>query len=910
MSQAEERIINCLEMLADEIVFSRNQSPVFKEKLNEEDDLHNKENDLSGTESTSSSSGSGRFSRTLHKSPPSQIGDKLSSSSSSSCVNSSGIGSTHLSPQHEYDLSRSPSTETFLPMQQPQLIRKRDNSVASQASCGTARSSSSSQKFLDSKEGISFLLGGGGSSSATSSTSGKKQRKEVIPQRKRRDFIPNELKDDSYWERRRKNNLAAKRSREKRRLNDIVLETKVLELTNLNNAIKLKLDLCLKTYDISEEQVEKMFEENKHLLVIQEALDMSELLTNEDSLTAHGSYDNENEHLSVSSSASSASSLSGKKMSSFGKELSSMNSPPDSLLILPNSVDSSSIHSNQLTSSSAGDVDCDGFNDAVSESELEIDENLDTIVEGDDDKNGQVETQPLDDIEPEHEEHELEEAHLNDAYSPPSKRKLTNTVEAPQVEKPSVTNELQALKAKLDRTNDSIKAPINNDGQQMKSQYPLLYNQLCKTVHSEPANKVKPPRTNEKSFTIEQQNQILLSHILNRAGNPAAADFNGNPMVNTLLNELLMRNELNKQNNNNNNSSSSSSISISSLLKPHNNATEGSSDILTKILTSPGPGGAPTTNILMERLGSLLKAPAQTTPKANLPQQSPANALMEKYKNLINKTNNNNNNTNSQTLVTQQPTQQQGSTNSNHSTSRKAQNVVHKAAVAPSALKNTVNNLLQGFSTSNYTQQEQQPMENVKVIKSASSSRKRHLNQAEPVSKKLNNESTVDSNNFALAYAMQQQQNGRGAQPDLNEMVSMMLSASSAVAAQQQQRHNQRHLNNAQIKHNNSASTKNQTYNQLLLLHHNQKLQQQQQLMQKQQQHDGRAMFLQEELLKCASPIASEQLNALQANASNLIYQQQQQQANFSNQANGSSGDNMPLKLRFKMLQLKTGEVN
>jgi len=53
-------------------------------------------------------------------------------------------------------------------------------------------------------------------------------RKDVIPARKRRDFIPNEMKDDHYWERRRKNNLAAKRSREKRRLNDIVLETKVV----------------------------------------------------------------------------------------------------------------------------------------------------------------------------------------------------------------------------------------------------------------------------------------------------------------------------------------------------------------------------------------------------------------------------------------------------------------------------------------------------------------------------------------------------------------------------------------------------------------------------------------------------------------------------------------------------------
>lgn len=53
------------------------------------------------------------------------------------------------------------------------------------------------------------------------------QRKDVIPARKRRDFIPNDLKDDHYWERRRKNNLAAKRSREKRRLNDIVLGKRI-----------------------------------------------------------------------------------------------------------------------------------------------------------------------------------------------------------------------------------------------------------------------------------------------------------------------------------------------------------------------------------------------------------------------------------------------------------------------------------------------------------------------------------------------------------------------------------------------------------------------------------------------------------------------------------------------------------
>lgn len=101
-------------------------------------------------------------------------------------------------------------------------------------------------------------------------------RKDVIPQRKRRDFIPEELKDEHYWERRRKNNLAAKRSREKRRLNDLVLETKVIELTNENNVSKLKLDLLMKKFKITEDEVDKLFEENRHLLVITESIEISD----------------------------------------------------------------------------------------------------------------------------------------------------------------------------------------------------------------------------------------------------------------------------------------------------------------------------------------------------------------------------------------------------------------------------------------------------------------------------------------------------------------------------------------------------------------------------------------------------------------------------------------------------------
>ncbi|XP_057673364.1 uncharacterized protein LOC130904545 [Corythoichthys intestinalis] len=59
--------------------------------------------------------------------------------------------------------------------------------------------------------------------------------------RRKREFISDEKKDASYWEKRRKNNEAAKRSREKRRLNDMVLENRVIALNNEN--VKLKSEL-------------------------------------------------------------------------------------------------------------------------------------------------------------------------------------------------------------------------------------------------------------------------------------------------------------------------------------------------------------------------------------------------------------------------------------------------------------------------------------------------------------------------------------------------------------------------------------------------------------------------------------------------------------------------------------------
>eukprot|EP00062_Callorhinchus_milii_P021034 gi/632977328/ref/XP_007905285.1/ PREDICTED: nuclear factor interleukin-3-regulated protein-like [Callorhinchus milii] len=63
--------------------------------------------------------------------------------------------------------------------------------------------------------------------------------------RRKREFIPDSRKDDSYWDKRKKNNEAAKRSREKRRVNDMVLENRVLSLLEENARLRAEL-LALK----------------------------------------------------------------------------------------------------------------------------------------------------------------------------------------------------------------------------------------------------------------------------------------------------------------------------------------------------------------------------------------------------------------------------------------------------------------------------------------------------------------------------------------------------------------------------------------------------------------------------------------------------------------------------------------
>ncbi|XP_068202194.1 nuclear factor interleukin-3-regulated protein-like [Palaemon carinicauda] len=81
------------------------------------------------------------------------------------------------------------------------------------------------------------------------------RKKDIFTQRKQREFIPDSKKDESYWDRRRRNNEAAKRSREKRRFNDMILEQRVIELSKENHIMKAQLNAIKEKYGIMGENL-------------------------------------------------------------------------------------------------------------------------------------------------------------------------------------------------------------------------------------------------------------------------------------------------------------------------------------------------------------------------------------------------------------------------------------------------------------------------------------------------------------------------------------------------------------------------------------------------------------------------------------------------------------------------------
>ncbi|WAR23872.1 NFIL3-like protein [Mya arenaria] len=126
-------------------------------------------------------------------------------------------------------------TDSRPAMAKPTVNNMADNQVSDSGYRGNNQISDSGYRSYDDENG--YTSGG------------------YIPSRKQREFIPDNKKDDGYWEKRKKNNEAARRSREKRRVHDMALENRILELTRDNCKIRNELNLVKKKFGLSTEEV-------------------------------------------------------------------------------------------------------------------------------------------------------------------------------------------------------------------------------------------------------------------------------------------------------------------------------------------------------------------------------------------------------------------------------------------------------------------------------------------------------------------------------------------------------------------------------------------------------------------------------------------------------------------------------
>jgi hypothetical protein len=73
--------------------------------------------------------------------------------------------------------------------------------------------------------------------------------------RKQHYYISDKTKDPIYLSQRSRNNLSAKQSRVKRRVNDLVLETKFTQLTNENEILRAKIEMLTRKFGQENEQL-------------------------------------------------------------------------------------------------------------------------------------------------------------------------------------------------------------------------------------------------------------------------------------------------------------------------------------------------------------------------------------------------------------------------------------------------------------------------------------------------------------------------------------------------------------------------------------------------------------------------------------------------------------------------------
>jgi len=88
-------------------------------------------------------------------------------------------------------------------------------------------------------------------------------RPQPMTKKSKKQYVPDDLKDEKYWARRRKNNLAAKRSRDARRVKENQIAMRASFLEKENAVLKAELDKVTKLYHAALKRLEQYEKPNK-----------------------------------------------------------------------------------------------------------------------------------------------------------------------------------------------------------------------------------------------------------------------------------------------------------------------------------------------------------------------------------------------------------------------------------------------------------------------------------------------------------------------------------------------------------------------------------------------------------------------------------------------------------------------
>jgi leukemia factor-related protein len=101
-------------------------------------------------------------------------------------------------------------------------------------------SSSTDSHSLD--EALASVPGQRGFDPKRRAFSEEELKPQPMSKKSRKQFVPDQMKDDKYWARRTKNNMAAKRSRDARRIKENQIALRASFLEKENNSLRLELE--------------------------------------------------------------------------------------------------------------------------------------------------------------------------------------------------------------------------------------------------------------------------------------------------------------------------------------------------------------------------------------------------------------------------------------------------------------------------------------------------------------------------------------------------------------------------------------------------------------------------------------------------------------------------------------------